>query len=718
MVDIKISQMTAAATLSLLDIIETTINPTISPETRSATLQVVRNLLQANLNSVTITGGSITGITPLAFAEGGTGETTAVSARTALGLVIGTNVQAQNARLQDIADNLSATSGGVEKTGANTFGTFTLTTAGKNLIDDADASAQRTTLGLGTIATQNANSVTITGGSVTNITDLAIADGGTGSSTAASARTELGLAIGTNVQAWDATLDSLAAYNTNGIMVQTSANEFAGRTLSAPAAGLTITNPAGTAGNPTFALANDLAAVEGLSNTGFAVRTGTDTWTTRSLAGTTNRITITNATADSGTPTFDVGAQVIITTGAQTLSNKTLVSGASDGTFEVYTTGAAIAFRASAGGTERSRIEWVGDGALNIYTGGVLTSANFHINAAGNAFIGGDSSGTDSLRVNRVTSAVNRLRIAGAATGSTPKLDAFGSDSNLGLELASQGTGKVIVSGQLKVNALNNILAASAGDVYAATITSPLAFSGNALSINANGISDSLIRQGAATSVIGRSSGSSGNVADVTANADNDVLRRSGGILAFGGLDTASITAGTLPTTRGGTGVSAATLASGQLFIGNGAGFSVATLTAGSNISITNGPGSITIAGTGGAGSTPNVLVSGATVATQPNINFVPGTNVTLSGVDVSALNQVNITINATGGSGSTPNVLVSGATVATQPNINFVPGSGITIVGVDASASNQVNLTFTSTGGSGIARGAALAQSYRFDLN
>lgn len=45
--------------------------------------------------------------------------------------------------------------------------------------------------GLGTISTQNANNVSITGGSITGITDLAVADGGTGASSASAARVNL-----------------------------------------------------------------------------------------------------------------------------------------------------------------------------------------------------------------------------------------------------------------------------------------------------------------------------------------------------------------------------------------------------------------------------------------------------------------------------------------------------------------------------------------------
>lgn len=83
-------------------------------------------------------------------------------------------------------------------------------------------------------------------------TPLAVASGGTASTTASAARTALGVAIGTDVQAFDATLSAVAAYNTNGLLTQTAADTFAGRTITGTSNQISVSNGNGVAGNPTL----------------------------------------------------------------------------------------------------------------------------------------------------------------------------------------------------------------------------------------------------------------------------------------------------------------------------------------------------------------------------------------------------------------------------------------------------------------------------------
>jgi len=181
--------------------------------TQSANSVAITGGTITGITNLAVTGGTITGITDLAIADGGTGASTASGARTALGstatgdalftaataaaargtlgsttvgdavfiaanaaaaqtalaLVPGTDVQAYDATLTSIASKGTAVDKTLYTTGIDTWAETPLTAAGRALIDDADAAAQRTTLGL---------------------------------------------VIGTDVQAYDATLNSIASRGT------------------------------------------------------------------------------------------------------------------------------------------------------------------------------------------------------------------------------------------------------------------------------------------------------------------------------------------------------------------------------------------------------------------------------------------------------------------------------------------------------------------------
>jgi len=213
--------------------------------------------------------------------------------------------QTEDAFLTSIAALGTGADKGIYTTGVDTAAEFDLTAAGRAILDDANAGAQRTTLGVAIgsdVQAWDAQLDDIAALAVTN-SNFIVGDGANWvAESGATARTSLGLTIGTDVQAYDAALKSIAD-NTG-----TAADKGIYYTAANTAAEFALT---------AFGRAN--VALATLTDHGVLFGSGAGA-ITASAALTNGQLVVGNTGSDPSITTLTDGDNITITEGAGTIT--------------------------------------------------------------------------------------------------------------------------------------------------------------------------------------------------------------------------------------------------------------------------------------------------------------------------------------------------------------------------------------------------------------
>ncbi len=186
--------------------------------------------------------------------------------------------------------------------------------AGNTAVNQLTVASTLTGAGANFSGPVSVGSITISSGSIP------VSAGGTGATTAQNARTNLGVAIGSDVQAYSSNLQALSAatpvadrlpyYTGASTAALTTFTSFARTLVGSVDVFAARTNLGLVLGTDVQPFDSDLSAIAALTSNGIIARTATGAASARTITGTPGEITVTNGDGVSGNPTISVAAGI------------------------------------------------------------------------------------------------------------------------------------------------------------------------------------------------------------------------------------------------------------------------------------------------------------------------------------------------------------------------------------------------------------------------
>ena len=692
------SPMSASATIPTTDLSGTVTNAQI------ANPNVTFNGVSVNLGA----SGTITAATPnsLTFGTGMSSGTFNGSAATTINLA---NTAVTAASYGSASNTLTAT--------VNAQGQLTAMAATPIAITNTQIS------GLGTMSTQNASAVAVTGGTINGTT--------IGATTAAAGTfTSVAMTTGTITTLPTANTDIVNKEYADSIASGINFHQSCNLATTAALASCTYNNGASGVGATLTATANGALTVDSVLtvvNNRILVK--------NQVSGAQNGIYVVTQVGTAGTPFILTRATDYDTSGSGT-------NEIDQGDFVLILSGTSYANTSWVQQTPlpitvgTTAIVWVQFGAPLTYTAGTGLSESpaytFNIaNTGVSAGSYGVAASVPTIAINaqgQITSASNTaIAIAASQVTSGTFSNSFLANSAVTVNGTSISLGASGTITAANPNALT-IGTGLTGTSYtgAAAVTIALAASGVTATTYGSASQVPVFAvdtYGRLTSVTNTSIAiASGAVSGLAASATTDTTNASNissgtlgtsrlsgsytGITGVGTLAAGTWNGTAIGVAYGGTGLTA-TPTNGQLPIGNGSGYSLATLTAGTNVSISNTAGGITISATPAAGGTVTSVAM-----TVPTFLSVTGSPITTSGTLAVSLSGTALPV-ANGGTGATtltgyvygngtsamtasttiPNSAITGLGTMSTQNASAVAITGGTINGT------SIGATTTSTG-------------------